>query len=52
MPEETGDGGRRVGADANAALEQAGAAFCAEAKDYIIAIDRYGKIFTEQAATW
>ena len=38
-------------AEANAALEQAGAAFCAEAKDYIVAIDRYGKIFDEQAAT-
>ena len=38
-------------ADANSALEQAGEAFCVEAKDYIIAIDRYGKIFNEQAAT-
>ena len=38
-------------AEANAALEQAGAAFCAETKDYIVAIDRYGKIFDEQAAT-
>ena len=38
-------------AEANAALEQAGAAFCAEAKDYIVAIDRYGKIFDEQATT-
>jgi murein L,D-transpeptidase YcbB/YkuD len=38
-------------ADANAALEQAGEAFCVEARDYIIAIDRYGKIFNDQAAT-
>ena len=38
-------------AEANAALEQAGTAFCAEAKDYIVAIDRYGKIFDEQVAT-
>ena len=38
-------------AEANAALEGAGAAFCAQAKDYILAIDRYGKIFDEQAAT-
>ena len=38
-------------AEANAALEQAGTAFCAEAKDYIGAIDRYGKIFDEQVAT-
>ena len=38
-------------AEANAALEQAGAAFCAETKDYIVAIDRYGKVFDEQATT-
>ena len=38
-------------AEASAALEGAGAAFCAQAKDYILAIDRYGKIFDEQATT-
>ena len=38
-------------AEANTALEQAGVNFCAQAKDYIFAIDRYGKIFDEQAAT-
>ena len=38
-------------ADAKADLEEAGAAFCAEAKDYIAAIDRYGKAFDDEAAT-
>ncbi|HEU4355379.1 MAG TPA: peptidoglycan-binding domain-containing protein [Actinomycetota bacterium] len=38
-------------AEANAALESAGRAFCAEARDYIIAIDRYGKAFNADAAT-
>jgi murein L,D-transpeptidase YcbB/YkuD len=37
--------------EAAAALEQAGATFCGEAKDYILAIDRYGKLFTDGAAT-
>ena len=38
-------------ADAGADLEQAGEAFCDEAMDYITAIDRYGKVFDDQAAT-
>ena len=38
-------------ADATAALEQAHTAFCGEAKDYIGAVDRYGKVFDENAAT-
>ena len=38
-------------ADAKADLEEAGAAFCAEAKDYIAAIDRYGKAFDDETAT-
>jgi hypothetical protein len=38
-------------ADASAALQQSNTAFCAAAKDYITAIDRYGKVFDEQAAT-
>jgi peptidoglycan hydrolase-like protein with peptidoglycan-binding domain len=38
-------------AEANAELEQAGAAFCDEARDYIAAIDRYGKAFNDSAAT-
>lgn len=38
-------------AEANATLEQAGVAFCDEARDYIAAIDRYGKAFNDSAAT-
>jgi murein L,D-transpeptidase YcbB/YkuD len=42
----------QAGADqATTALQQANTAFCAEAKDYITAIDRYGKVFDEQSAT-
>jgi murein L,D-transpeptidase YcbB/YkuD len=37
--------------NAEAALEQAGSEFCAQAKDYIIAIDRYGKLFGDSEAT-
>jgi murein L,D-transpeptidase YcbB/YkuD len=37
--------------DAQTTLDQAGSAFCDEAKDYIQAIDRYGKLFTDGAAT-
>jgi murein L,D-transpeptidase YcbB/YkuD len=36
---------------AQASLQQAQTAFCSEAKDYITAIDRYGKVFDEKAAT-
>ena len=38
-------------ADAEADLEEAGTAFCDEAKDYITAIDRYAKGFDDAAAT-
>ena len=38
-------------ADAEAALDEAGSAFCDEAQGYIEAIDRYGKIFDETSAT-
>ncbi|HEX2383203.1 MAG TPA: peptidoglycan-binding domain-containing protein [Acidimicrobiales bacterium] len=38
-------------ADAQAALDKATAQFCGEAKDYIEAVDRYGKAFDESAAT-
>jgi murein L,D-transpeptidase YcbB/YkuD len=37
--------------DAEAELEKAGAEFCDQTKDYIMAIDRYGKLFTDSAAT-
>ena len=37
--------------DAQAALDQAGSTFCNEAKDYVLAIDRYGKLFNDAAAT-
>ena len=37
--------------EATAALAQANTAFCGEAKDYITAVDRYGKVFDEKAAT-
>jgi murein L,D-transpeptidase YcbB/YkuD len=38
-------------ADAKSALDQAGSAFCDQTKDYILAIDRYSKLFTDSAAT-
>ena len=38
-------------ATAEAALEEAGTAFCNGSKDYIAAIDRYGKAFDDQSAT-
>ncbi len=38
-------------ADTETALKEAGAAFCAEAAEYITAIDRYGKGFDDKAAT-
>jgi murein L,D-transpeptidase YcbB/YkuD len=38
-------------ADAQTALDQAGASFCKDAKSYITAIDRYGKLFDDSAAT-
>src|SRR5262249_6273873 len=37
--------------DAQAALTSAEAAFCNQAKDYVRAIDRYGKLFSDSAAT-
>ena len=37
--------------EAEASLDEAGSAFCDEARDYIEAIDRYGKIFDETGAT-
>ena len=37
--------------DAQAALDKATAQFCGEAKDYITAVDRYGKAFDQSAAT-
>ncbi len=37
--------------EAEAALTQANSAFCTETKDYITAIDRYGKVFSDDAAT-
>ncbi len=37
--------------DAQAALQQARSTFCNETKDYIQAIDRYGKVFGDAAAT-
>ena len=45
------DQAKRAVADAKAELEQAGATFCAETKDYILAIDRYGQLFDQEAAT-
>lgn len=38
-------------AEATDALEGAGVTFCEESKDYIAAIDRYGKVFNDDAAT-
>jgi len=37
--------------EAEAAIPQARSAFCDEANDYIIAIDRYGKLFVDSTAT-
>jgi peptidoglycan hydrolase-like protein with peptidoglycan-binding domain len=37
--------------DAKAVLKQARKDFCNETKDYILAIDRYGKLFDDDAAT-
>jgi peptidoglycan hydrolase-like protein with peptidoglycan-binding domain len=37
--------------DAKGELKQARKDFCKEAKDYILAIDRYGKLFDDDAAT-
>jgi peptidoglycan hydrolase-like protein with peptidoglycan-binding domain len=37
--------------EAQAALHSASAKFCADAKDYITALDRYGKVFTDAKAT-
>lgn len=45
------DAAKKAAKDANTALEHAGAAFCSEAKDYIAALDRYGKLWDQNAAT-
>jgi len=37
--------------EATTALDQAGTAFCDQAKGYILAVDRYGKLFSDGAAT-
>jgi murein L,D-transpeptidase YcbB/YkuD len=37
--------------DAEAQLEKAGAEFCDATRDYIMAIDRYGKLFTDSSST-
>ena len=37
--------------DAQSGLKDAGTTFCAEAKDYILAVDRYGKLFSDTTAT-
>lgn len=37
--------------EAKAALTEANSAFCTQTKDYITAIDRYGKVFSDDAAT-
>jgi murein L,D-transpeptidase YcbB/YkuD len=38
-------------ADANGTLEKAKSTFCTDAKAYVDAIDRYGKVFDQSAAT-
>ena len=38
-------------ADAQASFDEASAAFCGDATDYVTAVDRYGKLFTDVAAT-
>jgi murein L,D-transpeptidase YcbB/YkuD len=45
------DAAERSVVDARTSLDQAGAAFCIEAKDYIVAIDRYGKLVDDRTAT-
>ena len=37
--------------DAQSGLKDAGTAFCVVAKDYILAVDRYGKLFSDTTAT-
>ena len=37
--------------DSQMALEAAGAQFCADAESYVDVLDRYGKLFTDDAAT-
>jgi membrane-associated phospholipid phosphatase len=37
--------------EAESALKTSQTAFCAQAQDYITALDRYGKVFTDSAAT-
>src|SRR5258708_5415329 len=37
--------------DAQAALDTATSQFCADTKDYIATLDRYGKVFDQSAAT-
>src|SRR5690349_15599215 len=38
-------------AAAQADFDEASAAFCADSKDYILAIDRYGNVFDQTAVT-
>lgn len=45
------DDAKQAVESAKSGLEQARSAFCVEAKDYIAAIDRYGKAFTDHTAT-
>ena len=42
---------RTTSSDADEALEEASAAFCEDAEQYIDAVDRYGKLFTEGETT-
>ena len=37
--------------DSQEALEAAGEQFCADAESYLEVLDRYGKLFTDEAAT-
>jgi peptidoglycan hydrolase-like protein with peptidoglycan-binding domain len=45
------DAGQAAVADAQGALSEAGKTFCGVATDYVEALDRYGKLFTDEAAT-
>jgi len=38
-------------ADAQAELDKATSQFCGDTKDYVVALDRYGKVFDQSAAT-
>ena len=45
------DAAQSAVADAQGALSEAGKTFCGVATDYVEALDRYGKLFTDEAAT-